>query len=328
MLSRLHSAQFPTPKGLNSRPACFHPPLSNGGRRQLDVTCMAHPRRVAKVSSQITREISNMLVNDSVLQVALSPERKLGESMDLSAIPSVTSVYVSNDLQVVKVYLSIYSDPKGKQRAMNNLKKLEPYVRKEMGQRVPLRLTPEYRFEYDDVVDEMDLVERVIGEEDVARFKREIQMEQESLQEDDEEEEEEGEEEEAGFFDDDVLEEEEEEKGKPQRQDTREDMMIPPQMNLSTMRDERKRLSLKFRSSDSFRRPGPFDDLFGGGEDAEDDRLLIPMSEMKKPKIKQPKVEQPKAKDGVDKQTARKVKGPVPLSQDEVSKGTWAPKKV
>lgn len=60
--------------------------------------------------------------------------------------------------QVVKVYISIYSDDFGKKRAMSNLKRLEPYVRKEMGQRVPLRLTPEYRFEYDDTLDEMELV--------------------------------------------------------------------------------------------------------------------------------------------------------------------------
>lgn len=56
------------------------------------------------------------------------------------------------------MYVSIYSDEFGRKRAMSNLKRLEPYVRREMGQRVPLRLTPEYRFEYDDSVDEADLV--------------------------------------------------------------------------------------------------------------------------------------------------------------------------
>jgi hypothetical protein len=46
-----------------------------------------------------------------------------------------------------------------------------------MGQRVPLRLTPEYRFEYDDTMDEMELVQQVIGEEDVARYRRELDAE-------------------------------------------------------------------------------------------------------------------------------------------------------
>ena len=35
-----------------------------------------------------------------VIQNALSPERSVGDSMQLSVIPSVTNVYVSNDLQV------------------------------------------------------------------------------------------------------------------------------------------------------------------------------------------------------------------------------------
>ena len=34
------------------------------------------------------------------------------------------------------MYVSIYSDNMGKQTAMSNLKRLEPYVRREMGQRV------------------------------------------------------------------------------------------------------------------------------------------------------------------------------------------------
>lgn len=41
---------------------------------------------------------------------------------------------------------------------MRNLKKLEPYVRKQIGQSVTLRLTPEIRFEYDDSLEEADLV--------------------------------------------------------------------------------------------------------------------------------------------------------------------------
>ena len=38
--------------------------------------------------------------------------------------------------KVVKIYVSIYSDDFGKKRAMSNLKRMESYVRREMGQRV------------------------------------------------------------------------------------------------------------------------------------------------------------------------------------------------
>ena len=43
-----------------------------------------------------------------VLQQAVCPERRRGFDGALSALASVTEVQISNDLQVAKVYLSIY----------------------------------------------------------------------------------------------------------------------------------------------------------------------------------------------------------------------------
>ncbi|MEW5305141.1 MAG: hypothetical protein WDW36_007702 [Sanguina aurantia] len=149
---------------------------SHNSRRTSSIVCMAHPRRVAKVSSQIQREIGDMFVSDQVLAIAICPERHLGDN-SLTAVASVTHTYVSNDLQVVKIYVSIYSDDKGKKRAMDNLKRLEPYVRREIGQRVPMRLTPDIRFEYDDSIEEMELVQKVLGPEEVARFTKELDKE-------------------------------------------------------------------------------------------------------------------------------------------------------
>lgn len=50
------------------------------------------------------------------------------------------------NVQVAKVYLSIFSDDMGKALAMANLKKLEGYVRYNVGQQMRLRLVPEIRF--------------------------------------------------------------------------------------------------------------------------------------------------------------------------------------
>jgi ribosome-binding factor A len=108
----------------------------------------AHPRRIAKVASQIQREVSNLLVTDKVipvaqlhaaathpplavcrmqvLQAAISPERATTDSV--TAVASITHVHVTNDLQHVKVYVSVYSDRLGKKTAFNNLKKLESCV--------------------------------------------------------------------------------------------------------------------------------------------------------------------------------------------------------
>ncbi|GLI60957.1 hypothetical protein VaNZ11_003209 [Volvox africanus] len=143
-------------------------------RQRLQVVCMAHPRRVARVSSQIQREIGDMFVSDPVIQAAICPERK-GGGDTLSAVASITNTYVSNDLQVVKVFVSVYSDDYGKRVAMQNLARLEPYVRRLIGQRVRLRRTPEVRYVYDDSEEEADLVMRVLGRDEVERYRNEIE---------------------------------------------------------------------------------------------------------------------------------------------------------
>ena len=63
-----------------------------------------------------------------VLQGAVCPEVKLGLDDAVSAIASVTEVAVSNDLQVAKVYISVYSDPEGRDIAMRGLSRLEGYA--------------------------------------------------------------------------------------------------------------------------------------------------------------------------------------------------------
>ena len=63
-----------------------------------------------------------------VLQGAVCPEVKLGLDDAVSAIASVTEVAVSNDLQVAKVYISVYSDPEGRAIAMRGLSRLEGYA--------------------------------------------------------------------------------------------------------------------------------------------------------------------------------------------------------
>ena len=60
-----------------------------------------------------------------MLQKAICPEKRAGLDSALSAIASVTEVRVSNDLQVAKVYISIFSDDRGKETAMRQLNKLQ-----------------------------------------------------------------------------------------------------------------------------------------------------------------------------------------------------------
>ncbi|KAK7310588.1 hypothetical protein RJT34_08182 [Clitoria ternatea] len=114
------------------------------------IRCMANPRRVKMVAKQIRRELSDMLITDKVLQYAVLPEASLGADRYLSSLTTITDVQVSGDLQVVKVYVSVFGDERGKEVAIAGLKSKAKYVRSELGKRMKLRLTPEIRFIEDD----------------------------------------------------------------------------------------------------------------------------------------------------------------------------------
>ena len=126
------------------------------------IVCMAQPRRVARVAKQIEREIGSLFIYDKVVQEAVCPERRRGLDGALSALASVTEVEVSNDLQVAKVFVTIYSDDVGKMAAINGLRKLEGYVRHHVGQTVRLRLTPEIRFILDESIERSERVLKLL----------------------------------------------------------------------------------------------------------------------------------------------------------------------
>lgn len=105
------------------------------------------------VAKQIMREISDMLLTDPVLQNAILPEAALGADRYLSSITTVSDVDISSDLQVVKVYISVFGDERGKEVALSGLKSKAKYVRGKLGKRMKLRLTPEIRFLEDEALE-------------------------------------------------------------------------------------------------------------------------------------------------------------------------------
>ncbi|KAG4111262.1 hypothetical protein ERO13_D13G090500v2 [Gossypium hirsutum] len=136
----LRSCSFPSPK------PTAHIHLRSNPTPGATVKCMANPRRVKMVSKQIRRELSDMLLTDKVLQYAILPEAALGADRYLSSLTTISDVEVSADLQVVKVYVSVFGDERGKEIALAGLKSKAKYVRSELGKRMKLRLTPEIRF--------------------------------------------------------------------------------------------------------------------------------------------------------------------------------------
>ncbi|PKI53638.1 hypothetical protein CRG98_025971 [Punica granatum] len=134
---------------------------------------MANPRRVKMVAKQIRRELSDMLLTDKVLQYAILPEAALGADRYLSSLTTISDVEVSADLQVVKVYVSVFGDERGREVAIAGLKSKAKYVRSELGRRMKLRLTPEVRFIEDESLERGSRVIAILD-----RIKAEKKMEE------------------------------------------------------------------------------------------------------------------------------------------------------
>lgn len=95
---------------------------------------MATSRRVSRVASLIQQEVSQMVINEI-------KDDRVGAGM-----VSVTDVDVSGDLQHAKIYVSIYGTEEARAETMAGLKAATGFVRRELGQRIRLRRTPEVVF--------------------------------------------------------------------------------------------------------------------------------------------------------------------------------------
>ena len=107
---------------------------------------MATDRRVSRVAALIQREVSQLLLNGI-------KDDRVGAGM-----VSVTDVNVSGDLQHAKIFVSIYGTPEAKAETMAGLKAATGYVRREIGQRVRLRRTPEVLFVEDKSLERGDRI--------------------------------------------------------------------------------------------------------------------------------------------------------------------------
>lgn len=107
---------------------------------------MATDRRVSRVAALIQREVSQMLQNGI-------KDDRVGASM-----VSVTDVNVSGDLQHAKIFVSLYGTAEAKAETMVALKSATGYVRRELGQRVRLRRTPEVVFVEDKSLERGDRI--------------------------------------------------------------------------------------------------------------------------------------------------------------------------
>ena len=106
--------------------------------------------RGGRINEEVRREVS-VIIRDEI------------KDPRMTAMVSITSVKVSKDLRYAKIFVSIFSkNEEEKQETFAALKSASGYVRREVGQRMNLRNTPQIIFELDDSISYSMKIEELI----------------------------------------------------------------------------------------------------------------------------------------------------------------------
>jgi ribosome-binding factor A len=77
---------------------------------------------------------------------------------------TVTRVAITPDLRFARVYVSVLGDKAQQEKSLAGLKQASGFVKREIGRRLRMRLTPEIQFLYDKGVDATDRVARLLDD--------------------------------------------------------------------------------------------------------------------------------------------------------------------
>lgn len=111
-------------------------------------------RRNNRLSGEMRRVISEIIRNEV-------------KDPRISELLSVTDVHVTEDLKFAKVYISVYGDI---EESLKALKSAGGFIRREVGKRIKMRITPELIFEKDESIEKgiymSSLINKVIEDEE------------------------------------------------------------------------------------------------------------------------------------------------------------------
>lgn len=107
-------------------------------------------RRVERVSQEIRDEIATMIGREL-------KDPRIG-------FVTVTRVDLTPDLRFARVYVSVLGDKAQQQKSLEGLKQATGWVRREVGRRLRMRLTPDVQFVYDKGVDATARVATLLDE--------------------------------------------------------------------------------------------------------------------------------------------------------------------
>ncbi|NTV90813.1 MAG: 30S ribosome-binding factor RbfA [Clostridiales bacterium] len=125
--------------------------------------------RIFRISEEMKKEISSIIQNE------LKDPR-------LPKMISVMSADVTKDLRHAKVFVSVYGTAEDRANAIEALKSASGFIRREIGHRMQLRLTPELHFELDNSIEHGVYITKLINDTMKESHEHELLLEQEKEQ--------------------------------------------------------------------------------------------------------------------------------------------------
>ena len=87
---------------------------------------------------------------------------------------TITRVKVTPDLQLARVFYTAIGDEKQLKETARALERVNPFLRRQIAQRIRLRRAPELEFKYDESIADLDHVEKLL--EQVREERRQYEL--------------------------------------------------------------------------------------------------------------------------------------------------------
>lgn len=107
-------------------------------------------QRAQKVAEAIQKEISSLIIK--------------GMKDPRVGFVTITAVEVSTDLSLAKIFFTVIGDEKARRDSAAGLKSAIPFMRREIGKQLRLRIVPELVFNYDSSIDYGQHIESLLKE--------------------------------------------------------------------------------------------------------------------------------------------------------------------
>ena len=112
--------------------------------------------RIGRINEEIQRELS------ALIRTVKDPR------VSQAGMVSVTAVETTPDLKYAKIYVSVL-DKENSAQVFKGLKSASGYLRRELGQALKLRNTPELQFERDDSIDKGTHILNLLRDPEVVK---------------------------------------------------------------------------------------------------------------------------------------------------------------